>query len=83
MWHAPAVQRVLGCGSESLLMKESMHQINLGVAIRLIMTILREYWEDVLQYLKHGSDGLAARKLQARLCKLLECRSASGNDGRR
>jgi hypothetical protein len=64
-------------------MKESMHQINLGVIIRLIMTILREYWEDVLQHLKHGSDGLAARKLQARLCKLLERRSVWGKDGRR
>ena len=70
-------------------MKDSMHQIDLGVIIRLIMAILWKYWEDVLQYLKEGSEGLAAKKLQALLCMLLRRRSGkdglrrrSGKDGR-
>jgi hypothetical protein len=50
-------------------MPDSMHQIDLGVIIRLIMAILRKYWGDVLQYLKDGSDGLAAKQLQ------VQCRS--------
>ncbi len=72
---------VANCCVHQLLLKDPMHQIDLGVIIRLIMVILRKYWEDVLQYLKKGSDGLAAKKLQARLCKLLKRRSGDG--GRR
>ncbi len=48
--------------------------------IRLIMAILRKYWDDVLQFLKDGSDGLAAKQLQERLCKLLARRV--GKDGK-
>jgi hypothetical protein len=33
------------CCVHQLLMKESMHQIDLGVIIRLIMAILKKYWE--------------------------------------
>jgi hypothetical protein len=44
------------------------------------MAILRKYWDDVLQFLKDGSDGLAAKKLQERLCKLLARRV--GKDGK-
>ena len=46
-------------------MKDCMHQIDLGVIIRLIMAILKKYWECVLQFLKEGSEGLAANKLAA------------------
>jgi hypothetical protein len=59
-----------------------MHQIDLGVTIRLIMAILRKYWDDVLQFLKDGSDGLAARKLQERLCRLLALARSVGKDGK-
>ena len=55
-------------------MKDSMHQIDLGVIVRLIMAILRKYWEDVLQWLGDEFAGLAAKKLQQRLCKVLERR---------
>jgi hypothetical protein len=61
-------------------MQDSMHQIDLGVIIRLIMAILRIYWDDVLQYLKNGSDGLAAKKLKEQLAKLLARRV--GKNGR-
>ena len=76
-----AFWNVANCCVHQLLMKDSMHQIDPGVIIRLIMAILRKYWEDVLQYLKEGSEGLAAKKLQARFCMLL--RRRSGKDGRR
>ena len=69
------------CCVHQLLMKDPMHQIDLGVIVRLIMAILRKYWECVLQFLSEGCEGLAAKKLQARLCKVLERRS--GPDGRR
>jgi hypothetical protein len=59
------------CCVHQLLLRDSMHQIDLGVFILLIMAILRKYWDDVLQFLKDGSDGLEAKKLQERLCKLL------------
>jgi hypothetical protein len=65
---------VAHCCVHRLLMQDSMHQIDHGVIIRLIMAImaiLRKYWDGVLQFLKDGSDGLAAKKLQERLCKLL------------
>ena len=51
-----------------------MHQIDLGVIICLIMAILKKYWECVLQFLKEGSEGLAAKKLAARFRKALERR---------
>jgi hypothetical protein len=61
-------------------MKDPMHQIDLGVIIRLIMAILKKYWECVvLQFLADGSENLAAKKLQARLCSVLKRRS--GPDG--
>ncbi len=69
---------VANCCVHQLLLKDPMHQINLGVIVLLIMEILRKYWEDALQYLRDGSDGLAAKKLQALLCKLLERRSGYG-----
>ena len=40
---------VAHCCVHHLLMKDTMHQIDLDVIIRLIMTILRKYREDVLQ----------------------------------
>ena len=39
-----------------------MHQIDLGVIICLITAIHRKDWDDVLHFLKDGSDGLAAKK---------------------
>jgi hypothetical protein len=57
-----------------------MHQIDLGVIIRLIMAILKNIGS-VLKFLPEESDGLAAKKLQARLRKVLERRS--GPDGRK
>ena len=72
---------VVHCCVHQLLMKDPMHQIDLGVIIRLIMAILKKYWECVLKFLPEGSDGLAAKKLQAQLCKVLERRS--GPDGRK
>jgi hypothetical protein len=65
---------VANCCVHQLLMKDSMHQIDLGVIVRLIMAILRKYWEDVLQWLGDEFAGLAAKKLQQRLCKVLERR---------
>ena len=62
------------CCVHQLLLKDCMHQIDLGVIIRLIMAILKKYWECVLQFLKEGSEGLAANKLAARLRKALERR---------
>jgi hypothetical protein len=71
---------VAHCCVHQLLLRDSMHQIDLGVIIRLIMAILRKYWDDVLQFLKDGSDGLAAKKLQERLLRLLARRV--GKDGK-
>jgi hypothetical protein len=71
---------VANCCVHQLLMKDSMHQIDLGVIVRLIMAILRKYWEDVLQWLGDEFAGLAAKKLQQRLCKVLERRT--DQDGR-
>ncbi len=45
-----------------MLMKDSMHQINLGIIVCLIMAILNKYWEYVLQYFPEGNEGLAAQK---------------------
>jgi hypothetical protein len=71
---------VANCCVHQLLMRDSMHQIDLGVLIRLIMAILMKYWECVLQFLDEAFEGLAAKKLQARLNKVLERRA--GPDGR-
>ena len=71
---------VANCCVHQLLMKDSMHQIDLGVIVRLIMAILRKYWEDVLQWLGEEFAGLAAKKIQQRLCKVLERRT--DKDGR-
>jgi hypothetical protein len=43
------------------------------------MAILKKYWECVLQFFPDGSEGLAAKKLEARLTKLLGGRT--GQDG--
>jgi hypothetical protein len=37
--------------------------------IRLIMTILKKYWEHVLQFLREGMEALAANRLAARFHK--------------
>jgi hypothetical protein len=71
---------VAHCCVHQLLLRDSIHQIDLGVIIRLILAILRKYWDDVLQFLKDGSDGLAAKKLQERLLRLLARRVR--NDGK-
>ncbi len=60
---------VVHCCVHQLLMKDPMHQIDLGVIILLVMAILKKYWECVLQFLPEGSDGLAAKKLQAGFAK--------------
>jgi hypothetical protein len=75
-----AFWKVANCCVHQLLLRDSMHQIDLGVIIRLIMAILRKYWEDVLQFLNDGSDGLAAKRLQERLCRMLA--RHFGQDGR-
>ena len=67
------------CCVHQLLMRDSMHQIDLGVIIRLIMAILKRYWECVLQFLEEGAEGLAAKKLGERLRKALDRRSGSDN----
>ena len=67
-------------GRVNLLLPDPMHQIDLGVIVRLIMAILRKYWERVLQFLKEGNEGLAAKKLQARLNLVLARRTQQ--DGR-
>ena len=72
---------VSNCCVHQLLMKDSMHQIDLGVIIRLIMAILKEYWESILQFLREGMEGLAANRLSARFLKALDRRA--GPDGRR
>ena len=70
---------VVNCCVHQLLMKDPMHQIDLGIIIRLIMAILKKYWECVLQYFAEGTENLAAKKLQALLNALLHRRS--GPDG--
>ena len=72
---------VSNCCVHQLLMRDSMHQIDLGVIIRLIMAILKKYWLCVLQFLKDGSEGLAAKKLRQRLQKVLGRRT--GQNGQR
>ena len=67
-------------GRVNLLLPDPMHQIDLGVIFRLIMAIIRKYWERVLQFLKEGNEGLAAKKLQARLNLVLARRTQQ--DGR-
>ena len=67
-------------GRVNLLLPDPMHQIDLGVIVRFIMAILRKYWERVLQFLKEGNEGLAAKKLQARLNLVLARRTQQ--DGR-
>ncbi len=67
-------------GRVNLLLPDLMHQIDLGVIVRLIMAILRKYWERVLQLLKEGNEGLAAKKLQALLNLVLARRTQQ--DGR-
>ena len=62
-------------------MKDSMHQIDLSIIIRLIMAILKKYWESVLQILREGMEVLAANRLAARFRKALDRRA--GPDGRR
>ncbi len=70
---------VANCCVHQLLMKNPMHQIDLGIIIRLIMAILKKYWECVLQYFPEGTENMAAKKLQARLNTLLQRRT--GPDG--
>jgi hypothetical protein len=67
------------CCIHALFMRDSMHQIDLGVIIRLIMAIQRKYWECVLQFLGEDNEGLAKKKLEARFCKVLDRRT--GQDG--
>ena len=67
-------------GRVNLLLPDPMHQIDLGVIVRFIMAILRKYWECVLQFLKEGNEGLAAKKLQALLNLVLARRTQQ--DGR-
>ena len=72
---------VANCCVHQLLMKDPMHQIDLGIIIRLIMAILKKYWENVLQFFEEGSEGLAAKKLTERIRKVLDRRT--GQDGQR
>ena len=48
-----------------MLPRDGMHAIDLGAIIRLILAILRKYWECVEKEL--GQEGLAAALLEARL----------------
>jgi hypothetical protein len=48
-----------------MLPRDGMHAIDLGALIRLILAILRKYWECVEKEL--GQEGLAAALLEARL----------------
>ncbi len=57
---------VSNCCVHQLLMKDLMHQIDLGVIIRLTMAILQKYWESVLQFLREGMEALTANRLSAR-----------------
>ena len=52
-----------------------------AVQKRLISAILKKYWECVLIYLNEGSEGLAAKRLEARLRRALERRT--GRNGQR
>jgi hypothetical protein len=64
-----------------MLVRDLMHQIDLGVIVRLIMAILKKYWECVLQYLDEGKSGLAAKRLEERLRRALARRT--GRNGQR
>ena len=64
-----------------MLMRDHMHQIDLGIIIRLISAILKKYWEDVLIFLKEGLEGLAAKRLEERLRRALARRT--GRNGQR
>ncbi len=59
------------CCILALLMRDGMHQIDLGVIIRLIMAILRKYWECVLQFLGEDKEGLAAKSWRRGFAKSL------------
>ena len=48
-----------------MLPRDGMHAIDLGAMIRLILAILRKYWECVEKEL--GQEGLAAATLETRL----------------
>ena len=50
---------------QQMLPRDGMHAIDLGALIRLILAILRKYWECVEKEL--GQEGLAAALLEARL----------------
>jgi hypothetical protein len=60
-----------------MLPRDCMHAIDLGAIIRLILAILRKYWECVEKEL--GQEGLAAALLQARLC-MYSARRAGPDD---
>ncbi len=58
---------------QQMLPRDGMHAIDLGALIRLILAILRKYWECVEKEL--GQEGLAAALLEARLRMYLARRS--------
>ncbi len=64
-----------------LLVRDHMHQIDLGVIIRLISAILKKYFECVLQFLDEGKAGLAAQRLEERLRRALA--RSTGRNGQR
>jgi hypothetical protein len=62
-----AFWKVTSFCTHQMLMRDYMHQTDLGVIIRLIQAILNKYWECVLQFLKERLEGLAAKRLDERL----------------
>ena len=62
---------------QQMLPRDGMHAIDLGAIIRLIMAILRKFWECVEKII--GMEGLAAKKLEARMRRCLARRD--GPDG--
>jgi hypothetical protein len=56
--------------------RDGMHAIDLGAIIRLIVAILRKYWECVEEL---GQEGLAASLLEARM-RMYLARSAGPDD---
>ena len=62
-----------------MLMRDPMHQIDLGVILHLLRAILRKYKEVVEDILK--KPGLAASKLSARVRLMLK--RTDGQDGQR
>ena len=62
-----------------MLPRDGMHAIDLGAIIRLILAILRKYWICVELILE--MEGLAAKKLEARMRRCLARRE--GPDGQR